>query len=122
MQKARKTAGEGLTARTRLNTFLSPDRLLRAAATLVGAGERFAEGCGIAMCVKERHINPYMSGANIRCRRLSEVGEIPQRNKRLASAGRFIWCCPRTLQRNFGRSGRFLIVGYDADIILRSER
>jgi hypothetical protein len=38
------------------------------------------------------------------------------------SAGRFIWCCPRTLQRNFDRSGRFFIVGYDADIISRSER
>ena len=44
------------------------------------------------------------------------------RNKRLASLGRFVWCCPRTLQRNFGRSGRFFIVGYDADIISRSER
>src|SRR5450755_2853001 len=30
--------------------------------------------------------------------------------------------CPRTLQRNFDRSGRFFIVGYDADIISRSER
>jgi len=29
---------------------------------------------------------------------------------------------PEHLQRNFGRSGRFFIVGYDADIILRSER
>src|SRR5450631_2412162 len=37
--------------------------------------------------------------------------------------GRLCWCCPRTpLLRNFGRSGKFFILGYDADVISRSER